>query len=348
MAQFKELFRCAGVDDVETPVGVAVPFGGANYVALENPEAYYGIRAEVPRQQNGVLIEEMDGSEIRRKLNALQNELSQPGVDPQRAVALMPHLLSQPRYFKIQTRGKIGFPGALVQAKAKGKTVAQLKVVVLDTMKIKVAIRNVQIRDERGKVSFHSSRPVDAPTELNNMNAVWIPQANMVFELVSSQPALIDMNDKATRDALIRGHSLKDPSILTFPPVISPEKVREVFYKLMVPGAHITFFAVDKLATGPNGTMHGSGMGFIAATHEQTTFAHEAGHFLGGEMADGKWRSQPHTYDRSILPEHVKKKLDVPSAEDYRHLMRADGAGWKITFPLLKKFRGFFDRHPVH
>jgi hypothetical protein len=66
----------------------------------------------------------------------------------------------------------------------------------------------------------------------------------------------------------------------------------------------------------PNGTMNRqSGVSFISDTRLPSTFAHEAGHFVGDMSHEGA---------------------------DIKLLMRGEGSGYKIPFDLAKRFRESF------
>jgi hypothetical protein len=338
VARFFEVWRCSGVDHDALPSpGMVVPVGGSNLVVL----ASAGIDLDVFPTGNGITLEKVDGSEIIRALIKKNNALMQPRVDSQLRDAFLPLVWHyKPQYYLVHGRNSVGFPGAALRAEPRSKrhTGATLRVVALKPMTIKIAIRNVQVPDERGNIVFHSSTPCDPIKERDSMNAIWTPQANIKFELISSEPALIDTRDRSTREALGRGFGLKDPNTAVLGPEIHPAKVRDVFKRHMISDAHMTFFLVDKLRMGseqPQGTMNSLGMGFIKGNHAPTTFAHEAGHFLGGTVEKGEWDNHGHTFDKD-------------THKDVRMLMRDGGAGWKIPFSLVKHFRGFFDRHPVH
>ena len=116
------------------------------------------------------------------------------------------------------------------------------------------------------------------------MNLVWNPQANVSFDLISSEDVLVDHNDKATQQELKKAYGLKETSTAVFghaAPEILADRNWEVFEKRKTPGAHITFFVVNQVrADGKSvaGTMNSRlGISFIAGQHFPTTFAHEAG-----------------------------------------------------------------------
>jgi hypothetical protein len=71
----------------------------------------------------------------------------------------------------------------------------------------------------------------------------------------------------------------------------------------------------------PNGTTNRElGVSFISDTRLPSTFAHEAGHFVGDMSHD---------------------------AEDIKLLMRGDGAGYKIPFKLARRSRESFAKRKV-
>jgi hypothetical protein len=336
MIRFWELERCAGVDEDYKPFpGMVVPFGGSNVVVLDTN----GTDLKVAAKHRGVEIEEFDATELTKKLAEKKTELSKPAVDTQLRDSLIPTLPSQytkPRFFRIHgKKHTIDFPGELVEAKAGDKVATALRVVVLDAMSVKIAIRNVRVHDDQGNIVFHPKTQADPAKERDGMNAVWAPQANLTFDLIASEPALLDDRDKETRLALGKGFGLRDPDTAMFPPEIDPPKVQGAFEKYLVDGSDATFFVVDKIRGGDSGRTLPTfpvGMCFIRSNHGLTTFAHEAGHYLGGERVAGGWKDLTHTVDQD-------------KGKDVRMLMRDGGAGWKIPFDLTEKFRGFFKRH---
>jgi hypothetical protein len=77
---------------------------------------------------------------------------------------------------------------------------------------------------------------------------------------------------------------------------------------------------------------------FMAANRFRSTLAHELGHYLGGDRKNGVWDGFDHTYDTEIDPRTKQPRL---RDEDYRMLMRDGGAGYKIPFKHISKFRTF-------
>jgi hypothetical protein len=322
---------------------MVVPLGGSNLVLLETN----GKPVEVRSSHRAVRVEEIDGTDIRRKLIDTNIAVNQPDVDSLYKEAMLPTSMfwyNKPRFFRVSgntvplgfsSAKEKAFSGALVQAFSGRKVEATLRVVVLDTMTVRVAIRNVQVPDGGGGFRFHSRRPCDPQNELTMMNAVWTPQANLAFELVSSEPALVDDRDAGTRAELGKAFGLRDPDTAVFPPEIDPPKLSAFFKKLSNPAAHVNLFVVDRMKGGPSGVMTPLGVGFIASNRYPTTFAHEAGHFLLGHAENGQWLDMGHTYNKD-------------KDEDLRELMRDGGSGWKIPFDMVKTVRTFFERFPVH
>ena len=331
--RFVEILRCNGVDQSAAPhPGMVVPFLGENQVLLETS----GVDLEV--HSSAIKIQEFDGLELTSQmLRGVQDELSKPDVDPQQRDAFMPDTAwNRPRFFRVMGTIKTGFPGTVVTVVPRstrgGRMAATLQVAVVDRMVIKVAIRNVRARDAQGGMRFHAKRPCDPAKEVAQMNAIWTPQTNVVFELVPSPDLDVDHNDPKTQAELGKAYGLKGPATLPAESTVWADKNSEWFAQYRVPGAHMTFFVVHKLHSGgdpvygkggttPNGTMNRPlGVAFISDSRLPSTFAHEAGHFVG-DM------------------DHL--------GTDIKLLMRGDGSGYKIPFELAKHFRQSFAKRRV-
>jgi len=329
-ANFYEIFRCAGVDHHHSPPAMVVPLGAANQVVLETS----GIELKVESGDPRIRLEEFDGKGIAAKLVELNNSLLQPGVDPVFREAFLPLHTSwhKPRFFRIHGRALIGFPGIEIKAvpvPMPGRRLplqgSALRVVVLDRLRVPIAIRNVRSRDRTGALVYHARQPCDPKQELANMNAIWNPQANIAFDLVSSEDVVMDHNDPRTREALRKAYGMKEGVKAEFGSMtqIAAETNWEVFRDKKVPGTVMTFFLVHTISgsASPMGRMNlDMGISFIAGSHLPTTFAHEAGHYLGQMWHRGDTKD--------------------PN-EDMRLLMRGGGSGWKIPFGLVSTFRDF-------
>jgi hypothetical protein len=75
-------------------------------------------------------------------------------------------------------------------------------------------------------LTYHCEKNYDAKALLNRVNAVWTPQANIVFALASSDPALLD--DQAAIAKAVGSTSPK----ATVPPIIEFDDFSEMFQKL--------------------------------------------------------------------------------------------------------------------
>ena len=327
--RFLEILRCNGVDQTASPhPGMIVPFLGENQVVLETAGNL------VDLQNSTLKFEEFEGRELTTALlRGVKDELSKPDVDPQQRDAFMPELSwNQPRFFRIRGSVKTGFPGTFVNVVPRqgrgGSTPVKLEVAVVDRVVIKVAIRNVRARDAQGTMRYHAKRPCDPAREVAQMNAIWTPQTNVAFDLVPSGDLDVDQNDPKTQAALVKAYGLKSAATFQSESTVWADKNWDVFAPYAVPGAQMTFFVVHKLMSGgsnktygrggdfPNGVMNRElGISFVCDTRLPSTFAHEAGHYIGNMGHKGT---------------------------DIKLLMRDEGAGYKIPFDLAKHFRETF------
>jgi len=119
------------------------------------------------------------------------------------------------------------------------------------------------------------------------MNAIWTPQTQIAFDLISGDPILIDDRDKSIREEIGRALGLmaKEGS---FPENVDTTKLRTVFNRLKNKQADLTIFVVHKIqlkGAQPNGTTDLEwNFCVLSGSHGPGTAAHEAGHHLFGEM----------------------------------------------------------------
>ena len=324
-AHFLEILRCNGVDQNAAPhAGMVVPFGGENQVVLETS----GLDLDV--QRSPLKLQEFEGQELTTQLlRGVREALLQPDVDPQQRDTFLPDTgWQKPRFFRVLGTIKTGFPGTLVNAVPRsrrgGGMPVTLQVAVVDRIVLKVAIRNVRARDAQGNMRYHANRPCDPAKAVAQMNAIWRPQTNIMFELVPSTDLDVDDSDPKTQEELRIAYGMKIPPTFSPGSTVWADKNSGWFAKHKVPGTQMTFFVVHKLLSGgdpvygrggeiPNGTMHRpTGVSFISDSRLPSTFAHEAGHFVGDMSHEGT---------------------------DIRLLMRGEGSGYKIPFDLAKRFR---------
>jgi hypothetical protein len=332
IARFHEITRCSGVTEDAQPPGMVVDIKSANVVALET----FGMDLSIQAPPSIDIMDfDRDGQQTTSLLGGVRDALMKPGVDSQFRDAYMPtdwRRWNKPRLLRIFGKIPTGFPGLTVRAVPKRRAQglgAELKVAVVDRMIIKVAIRNVTARDQQGSMRYHANRPCHPETEVANMNAVWTPQTNIEFELVPSTDLVVDNDDPETEKELRKAYGMQPtgPKPFYAEGTVWWDKTSKWFARHKVPGAHMTFFFMHKVWWGgspeygrggydANGAMdRQSGVSFISATlRTPSTFAHEAGHFVGNMWHKGT---------------------------DHRLLMRDDGGGYKIPFDLAEKFRGF-------
>jgi hypothetical protein len=120
---------------------------------------------------------------------------------------------------------------------------------------------------------------------LNRINAVWTPQANIVFALASFDPAPLD-DQAAIANAL--GSSSPNPIV---PPRIEFDDFVGMFEKLKdkeKPKADFTIFMVHRITHGGYGvfgiTRQKDGFALVSddgRDEDMHTMAHEIGHYFG-------------------------------------------------------------------
>lgn len=285
-AAFQEVFSVSGVDESATPfAGMIVPLGGSNIARLADGK---GVRLQAPRT---LKIEEIPPMVIAL-LSALPfNLVSAPKSGAP----------GDARFFRISGSVPVGPKPAQVKAVRAGRSRpdAVLDVAVLKQRKVKLSIRPVQVRGPQGGLVYHSKKPIDVNAMLEQMNAIWTPQANVAFELVSSDPApIIDEAEIAK----ILNLTLKKEAPL--PSMVVLQRFSDVFKRLKDKNADLTMFLVEAAgdlrdprvlyshATQVNGiTDVELGISLIsdARASQHEVMAHEAGHFIGSRSGrDGK------------------------------------------------------------
>jgi len=270
----------AGVDEDARPrPGMIVPVGGSNVVRLAGGT---GLRLQAPRP---LKIEEVPWNQ-GAILTALSLTLDLIGT-------LKSGALPDARYFQISCPTPIGPVPAQVKAVGgnSSKPEPVLDVAVLRRRKVKLSIRPVQVRGPQGGLVFHSKQPFDFKAMVEQMNFIWTPQANVVFELVSSDP--VQIVDEAEIAKIL---DLKETKEAPLPSMVVIQRFKDVFNRLKDKSADLTMFLVESVgdlndprflyahATPVLGiTDPALGISLIGdkRTSVRELMAHEAGHFIG-------------------------------------------------------------------
>jgi hypothetical protein len=294
-AAFREVAAYSGVDE-NLPTGgqgIVVPSGGSTLVILEGARGL-DVRSTIPSKVHVY--------EVKKSLE--RAEAARNASNPSEAMRRFDD--DSWRIFRIKADAPVGFDKVRVEAKntKTHKAEATLKVIVLDNKTVKVAIRPAQVRDGRQLVSLGNA--ADPQKLLDEMNAIWNPQANVYFELGRTDAATIDgLSPQA--DA------------------IEMQKLPKGFLDERDSGSVLTFFLVRKVTNGgtvDNGVTNAKErISLIADSRSDSTMAHEAGHFLGALTAEGKYDSE---YG------HPEKSQEM--------LMHVHHIGKKIPYSAVTKF----------
>ena len=294
-ATFREVTAYSGVDE-NLPTGgqgIVVPSGGSTLVILQDgrgldvqstlPSKVYVYEFKTRQERAGAVRNASNPSEATRRFDD-----------------------DSWRIFRVKADAPVGFDKVKVEAKRTkaDKAETTLKVIVLDKKTVKVAIRPAQVRDGKQLVSLGNA--ADAQKLLDEMNAIWNPQANVYFELGRTDAATIEgLSPQA--DA------------------IEMQKLPKGFLDERDSGSALTFFLVRKVTNGgtvdKGATNAKERVSLIADGRSDSTMAHEAGHFLGALTAEGKYDSE---YG------HPEK--------DQEMLMHVHHVGKKIPYAAVLKF----------
>jgi hypothetical protein len=150
-----------------------------------------------------------------------------------------------------------------------------------------------------------SRKPIDVDLLLRQMNSIWTPQANIVFELARTDPVTVD-GLRLGADAHI-------------------EKLKPELVAKKDPDAALTFFMVRRAVSQEEQNLAvvdaEAGISLISDDRSESTMAHEAGHFLGSLSEAGKFTMR---YGHQ--------------GTDPKLLMRFGGAGHKIPYEIVTNF----------
>jgi len=300
-ATFREVTAYSGVDE-NLPTGgqgIVVPSGGSTLVILQDGRGL-DVRSTIPSK---VYVYEFKTRQERA--GAVRN-----ASNPSEAMRRFDD--DSWRIFRVKADAPVGFDKVKVEAKRTkaDKAETTLKVIVLDKKTVKVAIRPAQVRDGKQLVSLGNA--ADPQKLLDEMNAIWNPQANVYFELGRTDAATIEgLSPQA--DA------------------IEMQKLPKGFLDERDSGSALTFFLVRKVMDGgtadKGATNAKERVSLIADSRSDSTMAHEAGHFLGALTAEGKYDSE---YG------HPEKSEEM--------LMHVHHTGKKIPYSAITKFNYGYHR----
>jgi hypothetical protein len=155
----------------------------------------------------------------------------------------------------------------------------------------------VQVRGPQGGLIYHSKKAFDIKDMVEQMNSIWTPQANVAFELVSSDP--VQIIDEAEIAKILQ---LTTTNAASLPSMVVLQRFTDVFKRLKDKSADLTMFLVESVgdlgdprslyvhATKVMGmtdpTLGISLIGDDRASHREL-MAHEAGHFIGSFVGQG-------------------------------------------------------------
>ena len=269
---FLELAPCNGVDEKTASGGAAiiVPYKGSNsVVVVDATRKDYKVGCRTP----GVDVAEIADFSKDALWSKLQN-LHIPVASVE----------SGARLFEITGNICVGLNAAQVEATNRHtlKPEAALKVLVLRPLNKKISIRSTQVLVENNKTVSFTNTQISADGAqklLDGMNAIWQPQANISFQLGRTEPALIKGLKPDSRA------DLRKDNVLGF------------FVSSKDPAADLTMFLVQRAFDGDevDGVTNAKEGVTLISDHRlnDTTLAHEAGHFVGALNENGKY-SKPY------------------------------------------------------
>jgi hypothetical protein len=290
-AKFLEVTKYSGVDEDLSPSyqGIVVAVKGKNQVMLRDG-AGLTVRSNLP---SVVIVKEIT-SNYPAHLSADQTA----GL---KSKAL--------RLFEISADVVPGMDKAYVTAKdAKGVEKAKLKVLVLRARTETISIRPVYVLQGGQDVRLPKDTS-SAQSLVDAMNAIWIPQANVVFTLGSPEKAIIKgISPQAAGVDITNDAILKE--------LIAAKGGAKGLTAFMVNQA----FDNRKVVNGVTDAK--LGIALISDNRRESTIAHEAGHYLGAVDEKGKFSS----------------RYGHPGSQALEMLMRDEGAGRKIPYGMASDF----------
>jgi hypothetical protein len=250
---FQELEPCKGMDEQEP--GIVVPLKGSNEFIVADGR---GFNVACTASRDLVHLDEIKDFRSDPVWSKLQH-LYIPVAGP----------ASGARLYHISSRALPGMDKAMVVVtdSRRNPVGKPLKVLVVSPKTVKISIRPALVLDRDNKPVSSTETPTNALQSLvDQMNSIWEPQANVHFQLVGTDPVLLD--------------GLKLDSVLD----VQNRYILPLFLKSKDPGAELTMFLVRRALDGRpvNGVTRATdGISLISDDRSDYTMAHEAGHFLG-------------------------------------------------------------------
>jgi hypothetical protein len=288
---FREVFSAFGVDTDGDKPRMMVPLHGTNLVALEGDPDLVLVQGG-----DSLRVEKLDKGKLAHSLAAAQH-LATSGRERRQ-------LGKDATYFQVyggnRAGGFDGVPLNAVKPDTPKKVEKTIAVNVLDEKPIKIAIREVLTKGDDGKWVSHGKVTFDPKALRDQMNMVWVPQANVKFSLVPTDLLKIDdreLADELKRTGIDKAAFLNQVHIQAFDPLFRRHKVKEADFTIFLVKSILDRDLKDhKGGLEPAGaTPPKSGFCLVCdqmasdpvrEAKKQTTIpgivpAHEAGHFLG-------------------------------------------------------------------
>jgi hypothetical protein len=291
-AKFREVTKYSGVDEDLNPnyQGMVVPLKGSALVLLAE-----GVGLKV-------------NSNLPSMVKVREITSNYPGsVTTEQVKNLKSGMF---RLFEISADAVPGMDKATITAKdSRGVEKAKLKVLVLRPRKESISIRPVYVV-KQGKEVLFTKFTGNAQSLVDVMNAIWNPQANVIFTLDSPEKAV-----------------LKSIS----PEAVAVDITNEALLKELIAAkgsargltAFMVYQALDNRKV-VNGVTHPkAGVALISDNRLESTIAHEAGHYIGSVDENGKYGGMDYGH---------------PGPQTAEMLMRSEGAGRKIPYGRVPDF----------
>ncbi len=225
---FREVFSAFGVDADGAKPRMMVPLHGTNLVALESD-----LKLVLVPGKDSLKVEKLEKGKLAQTLAAAQH-LATSGREKRQ-------LGEDATYFQVTGVNKAGgFDGVPLNAvspntpKKVEKTIA---VNVLDEKPVKIAIRTVLIKGDDGKWVSHGKVGFDPQALCDQMNMIWVPQANVKFSLVATDPLRIDekeLADELKRTGVSKAAFLNQVHIQAFDPLFRRHKVETADFTIFL------------------------------------------------------------------------------------------------------------------